>query len=505
MKLEEQLHHRVCNQQFSRRDFLRSVSGGAALSLVPGVIPAEPVTPAGKAFPLRGHYLILGRMPTVGLAQWKRILRHMQEDRCNFLILWMGGGFRSRKFPITWQYDREHRNIEKDFARKLIDFGHSLGMRIVLGFTPFAYDGVNQYPLEHPELKAYQQDGHLAKLDGMHCWGYALNPSKKEAQKFMLDYASEMYFDFYPNADGLFIESSDYSTCYCPSCTGHYYEREFEFVLAISQRVWEQRRDATVVVYPHYFSSSEIPRFGRGAEEKYDPRWTLFFTPHSAPIQTKLTGQASRSIYWEPLILETPEQGQASIRKARKTGINGLVFSLEYYTFVIRYPEDGNWHLIGSRLKPFGYDWLPEIDDPYAYPLTRVLRIAFREFSQNPDISAETFRGVLKSEIFQESTPASAVDDLLEWQKAYVTNRGFFTPGPLMKPELLGWQLELGRVTPAELQNYRQMLEGLKRIRRKYHAPIQDPNVKAMLEGIDWVLAHWAGKEQLLETSYSSL
>ncbi len=134
-----------------------------------------------------------------------------------------------------------------------------------------------------------------------------------------------------------------------------------------------------------------------------------------------------------------------------------------------------------------------------------MLRIAFREFSQNPDISAETFRGVLKSEIFQESTLASAVDDLLEWQKAYVTNRGFFTPGPLMKPELLGWQLELGRVTPAELQNYRQMLEGLKRIRRKYHAPIQDPNVKAMLEGIDWVLAHWAGKEQLLETSYSSL
>src|SRR2546426_4625845 len=42
-----------------------------------------------------------------------------------------------------------------------------------------------------------------------HCWGYALNPSRREAQTFMLEYAREMFFDFYPNADGLMIESSD--------------------------------------------------------------------------------------------------------------------------------------------------------------------------------------------------------------------------------------------------------------------------------------------------------
>jgi hypothetical protein len=485
------------------------MAGGTVAFLEPRAVPSAESGPQGQATPSmkevfspRGYYLILPRMPTFGLSEWRSILNHMREDQCNFLILWVAGGFRSRKFPITWQYNREHRNIEKDFVGELIDFGHSLGIKIVLGFTPFAYDGVNQYPLEHPELKAYQKDGKLAKLDGMDCWGYALNPSRPQAQKFMLEYASEMYFDFYPNADGLFIESSDYSICYCPDCIGHYYEREFQFIQAISQRVWARRNDATIIVYPHYFSSAEIPMFGHGAAEKYDPRWTLFFTPHSAPIQEQLVEKASKSISWEPMILETPEQVKSGCQKAQQANIGGLVFTLECYSFVSHYPEDGgNWHLIGSRMKPFAYAWLPDGEDPYAYPLTRVLRIAFREFSRNPDLSLEAYRSVLKTEIFAESTPASAVDDLLEWQKAYVTNRTWYMPGPVIAPHFLTWQLELGHVTPLQLEQYRGMLEGLKRIRRKYREPSHDPSVNAMMSGIDWVLAQWQGKEQILLTT----
>ena len=64
--------------------------------------------------------------------------------------------------------------------------------------TPFSYDGVNQYPFEHPELKAVQRNGRLIGLNGIHCWGYALNPSRTAAQRFMLEYAREMLFDFYP-------------------------------------------------------------------------------------------------------------------------------------------------------------------------------------------------------------------------------------------------------------------------------------------------------------------
>ena len=44
----------------------------------------------------------------------------------------------------------------------------------------------------------------------------------------MIEYAREMAFDFYPNADGLMIESSDYNVCRCAECSGNYYEREFK-------------------------------------------------------------------------------------------------------------------------------------------------------------------------------------------------------------------------------------------------------------------------------------
>ena len=46
----------------------------------------------------------------------------------------------------------------------------------------------------------------------------------------MREYIDEMVFDFYPNADGLLIESSDYAVCNCPECGPKYYDHEFKFV-----------------------------------------------------------------------------------------------------------------------------------------------------------------------------------------------------------------------------------------------------------------------------------
>src|SRR3954467_8410488 len=99
----------------------------------------------------------------------------------------------------------------KEFVRDLIDHAHPRGVKVLLGFTPFGYDGVNQYPLEHPELKAVGKDGKPVAPFGIGCWGYNLCPSRPESQRFMLEYARELAFDFYPDADGLLIESSDYA------------------------------------------------------------------------------------------------------------------------------------------------------------------------------------------------------------------------------------------------------------------------------------------------------
>src|SRR5438309_6006292 len=118
------------------------------------------------------------RMPVMGLPEWKEAIDCFAEDDINVLILWTAGGFRSKKFPITWQYNQDHANVRNDFARELIDYAHTKNIKVLLGFTPFGYDGVNRYPLEHPELKAVGKDGKPVAPFGIGCWGYNLCPSK---------------------------------------------------------------------------------------------------------------------------------------------------------------------------------------------------------------------------------------------------------------------------------------------------------------------------------------
>src|SRR5262249_28043894 len=98
----------------------------------------------------RGYYITLMRMPSYDLADWKQIVDGIRGDGGNLLLLWVAGAFRSNRFPVTWQYNRDHENVRRDFVRDLIDHAHARGIRVLLGFTPFGYDGVNQYPLEHP-------------------------------------------------------------------------------------------------------------------------------------------------------------------------------------------------------------------------------------------------------------------------------------------------------------------------------------------------------------------
>ena len=184
----------------------------------------------------RGYYMTFMRMPLMGLPEWKQAVDCLQEDESNVVVLWLGGAFASKKYPITWEYNREHKNVQKDFVRELIDYAHGKKIRVLLGFTPFGYDGANQYAIQHPELKAKKADGKPVDSFGIHCWGWSLCPSQKASREFMLEYAREMAFQFYPNADGLLIESSDYNVCRCAECKEHFYEREFEFVRTISQR-----------------------------------------------------------------------------------------------------------------------------------------------------------------------------------------------------------------------------------------------------------------------------
>jgi hypothetical protein len=314
----------------NRRQFL-ATTATAALAASGTSFGAGP----NSCFPQRGYYLCFMRMPTFGLPVWREILDAASEDGANVIILWMGGAFRSKKFPLTWQWAKDHENVKADFARELIAHAHRRGIQVLLGFTPFGYDGVNQWPLEKPELKAVGPDGKPVREFGIGCWGWNLCPAKAESQRFMLDYAREMAFEFYPEADGLFLESSDYAICHCPECGPRHFDHEFKFVRTISNEIWSRNPAATIAVYPHYFSGAKL-RFAfaeaTASKQPFDPRWTLFFTPHSAAIEPSLIAQARGAWWWN----EAPSRFdvanlRAGVRQARDAKCTGYVPSLECY------------------------------------------------------------------------------------------------------------------------------------------------------------------------------
>lgn len=460
---------------------------------------AGPAPPPHEPFQQRGYYLTFMRMPTYDLAGWRQIIDDIHDDRGNLLLLWMGGAFRSRKFPITWQYNADHLNVQHDFARELIGYAHTRGIRVLLGFTPFGYDGVNRYPLEHPELKAIGRDGKPVDRFGIGCCGYNLCPSQPESQRFMLEYVREMFFDFYPNADGLMIESSDYAICHCPDCGARFFENEYRFIRRISDEVWDAKPDAMIVVYPHSFSGAEVPGFGvRAARLPFDPRWTLFFTPHSAHLDATLIRQARHSLWWDSSpALRRPQEIQQGALRARAAGVTGYVPSLESFSFIPTEAEEGQAWLRGRRLIPFGFGWLDEGQSPYDELPLRVNRIAYREFSAEPDLDFAEFRERLGEEVFGTAATPQLVSDLLELQAVFAQERSWCQASPVVCPDRVRAMKEQGTLTAAQQDVYRAALARLRTIRDRHREPASEGE-RQLREIVDWVLSQWTPENLVL-------
>jgi hypothetical protein len=447
----------------------------------------------------RGYYTIGTRYPTAGLSVWKSILDCMHADGCNLLIHWLAGGYRSKKFPETWAHNAEHENIKADFTAPMIDYAHRLGIRVLIGFTPFGYDGVNRYTKTHPELKAVGPDGKPTGEFGIGCWGHSLCPSRPKSREFLLDYVREMLFEFAPNADGLFVESSDYSTCRCNDCgadggSGHF-RSEFAFVETISNDVWKKNPKAMIVVYPHYFSGDEAKTVDgktQAAKMPFDDRWTLFFTPHSTAINPGLLKKCKDSLWWDPaMIFGNPASVKAGAQQARQCGFSGYVPTLEAYSFQPTRVEGGEPWTATKRQIPFGLGWVPPDRSPYNELPIRVSRIAFREFTRNPDLPMADFHERLGREVFGKMSTPQHVADLLLLQQYVRHERDWTLPSPVLEPLRVAWFAKSGQLKPERKADLKTAVENLRTIAGRYAT---GTGAEAELaNAARWIADQWRG------------
>ncbi|HEX3600197.1 MAG TPA: hypothetical protein VHU84_08635 [Lacipirellulaceae bacterium] len=426
-------------------------------------LPHEPFTQ-------RGYYITLMRMPVMGLAEWRQAVDCFAEDDINTLILWTAGGFRSKKFPITWKYNSDHANIQHDFVRDLIDYAHTKHIQVLLGFTPFGYDGANQYPLDHPELKARKADGSPVDPFGIQSIGWNLCPAQPESQRFMREYIREMFFDFYPNADGLLIESSDYAICHCPDCGPHFYDHEFDFVRAISNDVWQKKPDATILVFPHYFTGAKVPGLDAiAARQPFDPRWGLIFAPHSAHFDADLMQKAKTTVSWSDApALHTPREVAAAARTARRNNATGFIPSLEAFSYIATAPEAGESWVVSKRHHPYGFDPLADGKMPYNTLPVRVQRFAYRTFSHDPDLDYAEFQKQLGEHFFGKDTPPTAATDLLELQRVWSYDCDWYWATPLLDPDFFAAHAKRLNWSAEKLAAYDHNLATLSDIASRY-------------------------------------
>jgi hypothetical protein len=202
----------------------------------------------------------------------------------------------------------------------------------------------------------------------------------------------------------------------------------------------------------------------KGAKQKFDPRWTLFFTPHSAHIDPELQRQAQASVFSDAgLSLGTPARLRDSAQLTRKSGLTGYIASCEPFTCIDGPPGSNK-----PRQKPFYFEWLPDGKNPLNELPARVNRIAFREYTANPGLPEAEFRLRLGRELFGSASSDETVADALFLQDCWFNEAGWFSPSPLLRPKDLKAQAEKEKWPAERMKSYLERVERLGRIQRQH-------------------------------------
>lgn len=222
-----------------------------------------------------------------------------------------------------------------------------------------------------------------------------------------------------------------------------------------------------------------------GAKQKFDPRWSLSFTPHSAHIDDELAKQAKSTLYWnDGLTIGTPTKIRDGARLARQRGMSGYITSCEPFSCIDGPPGSNK-----PRQKPFHFDWLRDGEMPLNELLVRVNRIAYREYTKNSEVNESTFRDELGREVFGDGASEANVADLLFLQDCWFNGADWFSPALFLRPADLKQRAEREKWPAEKMQKELARVQRLREIAERYRITSQ-PQEREMSR----IAAHIVGK-----------
>lgn len=227
-------------------------------------------------------------------------------------------------------------------------------------------------------------------------------------------------------------------------------------------------------------------------------RATLFFTPHSAALEPDLIQRAKGSWWWNeaPSRFDIPGI-RAGAQKARNAHCTGFIPSLECYSYVQTHEEFGEPWQKGQRQVPLGFGWLAEGASPYLELPMRAARLAYREYSANPDLSDDTFHAVLGRELFGPEWRPLQVQDTLELCRVFGTDRDWTVPAPLTTPGLVESRRKSGRLDAKKRAFLRDQLARVGAIAARY-SDAKSPGARDLGRIAQWIGDQWQGTNAAL-------
>jgi hypothetical protein len=228
-----------------------------------------------------------------------------------------------------------------------------------------------------------------------------------------------------------------------------------------------------------------VPGFDvTGSKQKFDPRWSLSFTPHSAHIDDDLVKQARSSLYWnDALTIGTPARISDGARTAKQRGVSGYITSCEPFSCIDGPPGSNK-----PRQKPFHFEWLRDGEMPLNELLIRVNRIAYREYTRNPDLTEAAFRATLGKDIFAGHANERNITDLLHLQDCWFNGADWFSVAPALNPAEVkrraAWD------PPEKMWEHVARVERLREIANRYKTSMQ-PNEREMTRIAALIVRKW--------------